>query len=231
MDELEEVGIEVFKIASFEITHLPLLEYVAMKGKPIILSTGMADLSDIETALDVIYKQGNRDVILLHCAINYPPQYEDLNLRAMKTMQQAFQRPVGFSDHTLDITTDIAAVALGACVIEKHFTLDSKLPGPDHPFALEPDELKAMIQPIRNMEKSLGSPIKKHTKAEEELYRIARRSLVTACKIPKGTKITKAMIAVKRPGYSIPTKLMDVVIGRIAKVNIDKDDILTWEMI
>lgn len=230
VDELEEVDMKAYKIASFEITHLPLLEYVSKTGKPIILSTGMANLSDIETALEVIYKHGNNQVVLLHCAINYPPRYEDLNLRAMETMRQAFQLPVGFSDHTLGITSDIAAVALGACVIEKHLTLDRTLPGPDHPFALEPDELKAMVDSIRNTEKALGSPIKKHTEAEKELYRIGRRSLVAACNIPKGTIITKDMIDVKRPGYGIPTKMIDVVIGKMAKVDIEEDDIITWEM-
>lgn len=231
VDELEEVGMLAYKIASFEITHLPLLEHAARTGKPIILSTGMADLSDIETALEVIYNQGNENVVLLHCAINYPPKYEDLNLRAMETMRHAFQVSVGFSDHTLGITSDIAAVALGACVIEKHFTLDRKLPGPDHPFALEPDELKAMIQAIRDTEAALGSPIKRHTQAEEEMYRLGRRSLVAAGNIPKGTTITREMIEVKRPGYGIHPKMLDVVIGRTAKVDIVEDDILTWNMV
>lgn len=231
VDELEGVRMVAYKIASFEITHLPLLEYVAKKGKPIILSTGMADLSDIELALDTIYKQGNKDVILLHCAVGYPPKYEDLNLRAMQTMRQAFQLPVGFSDHTLGITSDVAAIALRACVIEKHFTISRKLKGPDHPFALEPDELKNMVQAIRDTEASLGLPIKKHTLAEEEMYRLARRSLIAACNIPKGTVITKEMIHVKRPGYGIHPKMMNVVIGRVAKVAIKKDDILTWEMV
>jgi len=230
VDELDEFVL-AYKIASFEITHLPLLEYVAKKGKPIILSTGMADLSDIELALDTIYKQSNEDVILLHCAINYPVKYEDLNLRAMQTMRQAFQLPVGFSDHTLGITSDIAAVALGACVVEKHFTLSRKLKGPDHPFALEPDELKNMVQAIRDTEASLGSPIKKHTKAEEEVYRLGRRSLVAACNIPKAMKITREMLDVKRPGYGIHPKMINAVIGRVAKVHIEEDDILTWEMI
>lgn len=231
VDELEEVGMLAYKIASFEITHLPLLEHAARTGKPLILSTGMADLSDIEAALEVIYRQGNQNVGLLHCAINYPPKYEDLNLRAMETMRQAFQVPVGFSDHTLGIISAIAAVALGASVIEKHYTLDRKLPGPDHPFALEPDELKAMVQAIRDTEAALGSPIKKHTEAEEEMYRLGRRSLVAACNIPKGTTITREMIEVKRPGYGIPTKMLDVVVGRKAQVDIEEDDILTWEMV
>lgn len=231
VDELEEVGMVAYKVASFEITHLPLLQYVAKKEKPIILSTGMADLSDIELALDTIYKQGNRDVVLLHCTVGYPPKYKDLNLRVIQTMRQAFQLSVGLSDHTLGITLDIAAVALGACVIEKHFTISRKLKGPDHPFALEPDELKNMVQAIRDTEASLGSPVKKHTKSEEEMYKLARRSLVAACNIAKGTRITKEMLNVKRPGYGIHPKMMNVVIGRTTKVNIEEDDILTWKMI
>jgi len=230
VDELDEVKIPAFKIASFEITHLPLLRYTARKMKPIILSTGMADLSDIERALNVIYTEGNYEVILLHCAINYPPSYKDVHLRAMDTMRQAFQLPVGFSDHTMEFTADIAAVALGACVIEKHYTLDRKLPGPDHPFALEPDKLTHMVKAIRDTEDALGSPIKKHTEAEEEMYRLGRRSLIAACDIPKGTTLTETMIAVKRPGYGIATEMMDVLVGRMAKVDIEEDDILTWEM-
>lgn len=231
VDQLEEVGMAACKIASFEITHLPLLEYVAKKEKPIILSTGMADLGDIELALDTIYKQGNRNVILLHCAVGYPPKYEELNLRAMQTMRQAFQLPVGFSDHILGITSDIAAIALGACVIEKHFTISRKLKGPDHSFALEPNELKDMVKAIRDTEKGLGSPIKRHTPAEQDMYRLGRRSLIAACNIPRGTIITRQMIDVKRPGYGIHPKMMNVVIGRVAKVAIEKDDILTWEMV
>lgn len=231
VDELEEVGMVAYKMASFEITHLPLLEYVAKKEKPIILSTGMADLSDIELALDTIYKQGNREVILLHCAVGYPPKYEDLNLRAIQTMGQAFQLPVGFSDHTLGITSDIAAVALGVCVIEKHFTVSRTLKGPDHSFALEPNELKDMVKAIRDTEKALGSPIKRHTCAEQDMYRLGRRSLVAACNVPKGTVITRQMIDVKRPGYGIHPKMINVVVGRVAKVDIKEDDILTWEIV
>ena len=190
----------------------------------------MADLADIEKALEVIYAEGNHEVILLQCAINYPPSYKDIHLCAMDTMRRAFQLPIGFSDHTMGATADIAAVALGACVIEKHYTLDRKLPGPDHPFALEPDELKQMVKAIRDTEDALGSPVKRHTKAEEEMYRLGRRSLVAACKIPKGTILTEEMIAVKRPGYGIATAMMEIVVGRVARVDIEEDDVLTWEM-
>lgn len=230
VDELEAVGMQAYKIASYEITHLPLLKKAAETGKPLILSTGMADLSDIETALEVVYKAGNRDVILLHCAINYPPRFEDLNLRSIHTMKLAFDVPVGFSDHTMGISADIAAVALGACAIEKHFTTSRTLEGPDHSFAVEPQELTAMVRGIRETEKALGSTIKRRTQAEEEMYRLGRRSLVAGKAIPKGSVIKPAMIAVKRPGFGIPTKLMDLVVGRRAKINIGEDDILTWEM-
>jgi len=231
VDELEAVGVEAYKVASFEITHLPLLKKISATGLPIILSTGMANLEDIEVALAAIKAGGNSDVALLHCAIAYPPKFEDINLRAMDTMRQAFALPVGFSDHTMGHVTDVAAVARGACIIEKHFTLSRQQEGPDHPFSLEPAELKAMIEAIRQTEKILGSPLKQHTEAENELYRIARRSLVAAVDISAGTVITESMLAVKRPGFGIPVRHMEIVIGRVARRDIEEDDILTWEMI
>lgn len=231
VDQLEAVGVEAYKVASFEITHLPLLERIGRTGKPLILSTGMAGLADIEVAIEVFRGAGGTAVTLLHCAVAYPVRFEDIHLRAMDTLRQAFQVPVGFSDHTMGHTADVAAVARGACLLEKHFTLDRTQPGPDHPFALEPGELKEMVAAVRQTEAALGSPIKHHTPAEEELYRIARRSLVAARRIPAGTRITKAMIAVKRPGYGIPTRFLDVVVGRTARRDIEEDDILTWEMI
>ncbi|HPT46508.1 MAG TPA: N-acetylneuraminate synthase [Candidatus Rifleibacterium sp.] len=231
VDELEAAGVAAFKVASFEITHLPMLRKISATGRPIILSTGMANLEDIEVALAAIKEGGNSQVALLHCAIAYPPRYEDINLRAMDTMKQAFQLPVGFSDHTRGHITDVAAVARGACIIEKHFTLSRSMQGPDHPFSLEPAELKEMVEAIRQTEKILGSPVKQHSAAETELHRIARRSLVAAVKIARGTTISEELIAVKRPGFGIPVRHMQVVIGRTAKIDIDEDDILTWEMI
>lgn len=231
VDELESVNVSAYKVASFEITHLPMLKKISSTGKPIILSTGMADLDDIETALNAIKSGGNSEVALLHCAIAYPPEFENINLRAMDTMKQAFQCEVGFSDHTMGYVTDVAAVARGACIIEKHFTLSRKLEGPDHPFSLEPNELKEMVAAIRTTEKILGSSIKNHTKAEDEMYRIGRRSLVAATNIAKGTIITEKMIAVKRPGYGIQVKHMDIILGRKAVIDIEEDDILTWDMI
>lgn len=231
VDQLEAVGVPLYKVASFEITHLPMLRHIAQTNKPIILSTGMADLADIERALEAISSAGKSQVALLHCAINYPPDYADIHLRAMQTMRQAFDVPVGFSDHTLDIVCDVAAVALGACAIEKHYTADRSLPGPDHPFALEPDQLREMVASIRKTEQALGSPIKKHTRAEDELYRLARRSLVAARDIPAGATITADLLEVKRPGFGIPTHMQDIIIGRTAKRDIEEDEILTWDMI
>lgn len=231
VDELEQVGVAAYKVASFEITHLPMLKKISATGKPIILSTGMANLEDIEVALAAIEQGGSSSVALLHCAIAYPPRFEDIHLRAMDTMKQAFGLPVGFSDHTMGHVTDVAAVARGACIIEKHYTLSRNQKGPDHPFSLEPHELKAMVEAIRQTEAALGCSLKRPTEAEAEMHRIGRRSLVAACNIKAGTVISEEMIAVKRPGFGIATRHLDIVVGRRAIVDIEEDDILTWEMI
>lgn len=231
VDELAKVGMPAFKIASFEINHIPLIKHAARKKKPLLLSTGMADLTDIETAIAAAASAGNRQLALFHCAINYPPAFKDINLRAMETMRLAFDLPVGFSDHTLGHTVPVAAVALGARMIEKHFTLSRKLKGPDHPFALEPDELADMIRAVRETEAALGSSIKRRTPAEAELYKKARRGLVAACEIPKGKRITSKMLEVKRPGYGISPVDMSKVVGRRARRDLREDEILTWEML
>jgi len=231
VDLLHELDVPAFKVGSGEITNLPLLRYIAKKGKPIILSTGMSTLGEIEEALDVIRSEGVEDIILLHCVSNYPARIEDVNLRAMGTLKQAFKLPVGFSDHTLGITAPIAAVALGACVIEKHFTLDRNLPGPDHKASLEPDELKEMVKDIREVEKALGNGIKKPTKEEEEVKKVARKSIVAKVDISKGAIITEDMLDVKRPGTGIEPKYLKFIIGRKTKEDIKKDDVIRFEMI
>ena len=231
VDLLDELDVPAFKVASGEITNLPLLRYIAKKGKPIILSTGMSTLGEIEEALDVIRSEEVEDIILLHCVSNYPARVEDVNLRAMGTLKQAFKLPVGFSDHTLGITAPIAAVALGACVIEKHFTLDRNLPGPDHKASLEPDELKEMVKAIREVEKALGNGIKKPTKEEEKIKKVARRSIVAKVDISKGAIITEEMLDVKRPGTGIEPKYLKFIIGRKAKEDIKKDIIISLKMI
>jgi N-acetylneuraminate synthase/N,N'-diacetyllegionaminate synthase len=221
-----------FKIASFEITDLELIKYVAEKGKPMIISTGMANLGEIEDAISAIKSIGNKDIILLHCNSLYPTPVEIVNLKAIETMKVAFKIPIGFSDHTLGIHIPIAAVTIGACVIEKHFTLDRTLPGPDHSFAIEPDELKEMVKCIRDVEKARGSGIKEKSDLEsEEIYVKARRSIHAKINIPKGAKITRDMLVIKRPGYGIKPKFIDVVIGREAKRDIKEDEWIIWEMI
>ena len=230
-DLLEQLKVPVFKVGSGEITNFPLLKHIAKKEKPIILSTGMATLGEVEEALNVIRSEGVEDVILLHCVSNYPARIEDVNLRAMETLKQAFKNPVGFSDHTLGITAPIAAVALGACVIEKHFTLDRNSPGPDHKASLEPDELKEMVKTIRDVEKALGGGIKRPTKEEEEVKKVVRRSIVAKMDIFEGAIITEDMLDVKRPGMGIEPKYVDMVVGRKAKENIKRDEIITWKII
>lgn len=229
VDVLEEVGVPAYKIASYEVNHLPLIKRCAETGRPLLISTGMASLGDVEMALDTANAAGARDILVMHCAINYPPKFEDLNLRAIETLRSAFRIPIGWSDHTMGHTADVVAVALGACAIEKHFTLSRDQAGPDHPFAVEPQELAAMVTSIREAEDSLGSSVKRVTEAEQEMFRLGRRSLVAAHDLPAGHHITREDIAVKRPGYGIPVQHMDAVIGHETSVDIESDEPLSWD--
>ncbi|MCL6557482.1 MAG: N-acetylneuraminate synthase [Firmicutes bacterium] len=232
VDFLDDLGVPVFKVASGELVNYPFLKYVAAKGKPLIISTGMATLEEVGEALAVL--QGTRkgtEITLLHCTSNYPASYEEVNLRAMVSMRQVFGLPVGYSDHTLGIEVAVAAVALGACVIEKHFTLDRGMEGPDHQASLEPGELAAMISAIRNVEKSLGDGRKKPTPSELETMKVVRRSLVAACDIKAGEILTVDKLAIKRPGTGIPPKMVDSIVGRRARVDIPADTVLSWDMI
>jgi len=226
-DFLEDL-VPVYKISSTDLTNLPFLEYIAKKGKPIILSTGMATLGEIEEAVNTI-KKYNEDIILLHCITNYPADFEELNLRAIKTLEEAFKLPVGYSDHSLGIYAPIAAVTLGAVVIEKHFTIDKNLPGPDHKASLNPEELKEMVKAIRLTEKALGDGIKRPTFSEEKIKKVVRKSLVANVDIPKGSIIKREMVTIKRPGIGIEPKYLDVVAGKRARRDIKKDEVLRWE--
>jgi N-acetylneuraminate synthase len=203
-DMLDELGIAVFKIPSGEITNLPLIEHIARKGRPSIISTGMATLTEVRQAAEAFQAAGNRELALLHCVSNYPAASGDVNLRAMRTMAKAFEVPVGYSDHTLGIEIALASVALGACILEKHFTLDNDLPGPDHQASLEPGDLKEMVRAIRTIEAAMGSGEKGPASSEEETARVARRSLVAARKIPARTCLEGEMIAARRPGTGLP---------------------------
>jgi len=231
VDLLVKIGVPVLKIGSGEVTHLSLLKHAAKTGLPIILSTGMSTLGEVEDAVNNIHSQKNKDIILLHCTTNYPCKNTDANIRAMLTLRDVFQLPVGYSDHTLGITAAIAAVSLGACVIEKHFTLDKKLSGPDHKSSLEPDEFKELIKNIRIVEESLGDPIKKPLETEKEIIKIARKSIVANMDIKQGEVIKKNMLSYKRPGTGLPQKYMDIFVGKKAMIDIEKDTIITWDMI
>jgi N-acetylneuraminate synthase/N,N'-diacetyllegionaminate synthase len=228
VDLLDELGVPAFKVSSADLTNLPLLEYIAEKGKPILLSTGMGCLGEIEEAIATIKNTGNDDIILLHCVTNYPAKFESLNLRAIQTLKEAFKLPVGFSDHSLGIYAPIAAVALGAVVIEKHFTLNKNLPGPDHKASLEPKELEEMVKAIRLIEKALGNGIKKPSIEEEKIKKVVRRSIVAKVNIPKGSVITKDMIAIKRPGMGLPPKYYREIIGKRARRDIKADELIYW---
>lgn len=233
VDELAAIGVPAMKIASFEIVDLPLIRKAAGAGVPIIVSTGMASYGEIEDALRAIAQAGNENVVLLRCASVYPAPPEIMNLRAMDTMRQAFGVPVGLSDHTQGIAIPTAAAACGMDVLEKHFTLSRTMEGPDHPFAIEPDELRAMVSAVRDVESALGSGrLEGPSDAEKvEMYSLARRSLVAAIDIPTGTVIEERMLTVKRPGFGIAPKHLELVVGRTARVDIEADDIVTWEMV
>lgn len=225
---LNELGVNVFKVPSGEITNLPYLRKIGGLNKKIILSTGMSNLNEIKKALDVLIKAGaaKEKITLLHCNSEYPTPFEDVNLRAMLTIKEAFKVKVGYSDHTLGIEVPIAAVALGASVIEKHFTLDRNMKGPDHKASLEPRELKAMIKGIRNIEKALGSGIKKASCSERKNKIIARKSIVAARNISKGEYFTADNITTKRPASVLNPMKWDDVIGRVAKKNFKKDSLI-----
>lgn len=232
VDLLDDIGVPAFKIPSGEITNTPLLEYIAGKGKPIIVSTGMSDMNEIREAVEVIRKKDIRDITLLHCVTSYPTGIEDVNLRAMQTMRRSFKLPVGFSDHTAGFTASIAAAALGASIIEKHFTLDRNMSGPDHNASLEPGELKEMILAIRSVEKALGDGRKIPTKEERVMRDIARKKIVADTDICKGETIKNSMISVKRiDGKGLSPKYIDFVIGKKAKRDIRKDGAITRGML
>jgi N,N'-diacetyllegionaminate synthase len=221
----------VFKIASGDLTNLPFLELVASYSKPIIMSTGMATLEEVGEAMNAIRKKGNNKVILLHCVTNYPASLETINLRAMLTLEKVYGVPVGFSDHTVGFTGSIVAVSLGACVIEKHFTLDRNLPGPDHKASMEPGEFAEFVQVLRSIENALGNGIKKPTESEMKIREVARKSLVAKVDIQKGTTITEEMIEIKRPGIGIAPKNLRNIIGKKTKVTIKREQVLQLDML
>ena len=209
---LNTIDMPFWKVPSGEITNLPYLIALAETGKPMIISTGMCGMDEIDEALSLIKEKGVDDIKLLHCNTEYPTPFEDVNLRAMNTIRERFDLEVGYSDHTRGIEVPIAAVAMGATVIEKHFTLDRNMEGPDHKASLEPDELKAMVKAIRNIEQSFGTGIKEPSPSERKNIVVARKSIVAACDIKEGTVLSEENLAVKRPGDGIsPMKWFEVI--------------------
>ena len=223
---LHSLGLEIFKIPSGEITNLPYLRHIGSLGKRVILSTGMADIGEIEDALDVLTTAGTpkEKITVLHANTMYPTPMEDVNLKAMRTIACTFKCDVGYSDHTLGIEVPVAAVAMGAKVIEKHFTLDKTMEGPDHKASLEPYELGAMIKAIRNIEKALGSGIKKPSPSEKPNMEVARKSIVAARPIAKGECFTEENLTIKRPGNGMSPMRWDEIIGTIAQKEYETDE-------
>ena len=231
--ELDALDVPVLKIASFEIGDLPLIRAAAATGRPVIVSTGMSTLAEVEDALAAAAGAGAPAVGLMQCTSIYPAPARLANLRAMDTMREAFRVPVGLSDHTAGLAVPIASAALGAAFVEKHFTLDRTMDGPDHPFAIEPDELRALVAGIREANDARGDGRKRGPSPEEreEMYTMARRSLVITRDLPAGTVLDPDMITTKRPGFGIAPKHLDLVMGRSLKVDVEEDEILTWEMV
>lgn len=228
IDLLDYLGLEIFKIPSGEITNLPYLRKIGSLKKKIILSTGMCNLGEIEDALGILVEAGTakENITVLHCNTEYPTPYEDVNLLAMLMIKNSFGVDIGYSDHTLGIEVPIAAVALGAKIIEKHFTLDRKMLGPDHKASLEPDELKRMVECIRNIEQALGDGIKKPSPSEEKNKVVARKSIVAAKNIRKDEIFTEENLAVKRPGYGVNPMEWDRILGKKAKKDFQKDELI-----
>lgn len=223
---LIDLDVETIKLPSGEITNYPLLKKSAETGKRIILSTGMSNLEEIRDAVKALKTNGTEEIILLHCNTQYPTPYEDVNLNAMKTISEATGLSVGYSDHTRGIAVPIAAVAMGATVIEKHFTLDRNMEGPDHKASLEPHELKAMVSAIRNVEKAMGDGVKEPSKSEKENIGIARKSIVARKKIKKGEKFTEQNITTKRPGTGINPMRWNEILGTVAIRDFDEDELI-----
>lgn len=225
---LSKFGIEIFKIPSGEITNLPYLRKVGSLKKKIILSTGMSNLAEIGSALEILITAGTPKckITVLHCNTEYPTPFKDINLRAMIRIKEAFNVKVGYSDHSAGIEVPIAAVALGASVIEKHFTMNKNMKGPDHKASLEPAELKTMVMAIRNIEMSLGNGVKKPSSSEQKNILIARKSIVASRFIKKGDIFSEANITTKRPGTGISPMKWDEVLGREAKINFKVDELI-----
>ena len=228
IDYLHSLNLSLWKIPSGEITNYPYIKKIAQYGEPVILSTGMCELDDVSAAMNALIKNGacREKITILHCNTEYPTPYEDVNLKAMLELQEQYKVKVGYSDHTRGIEVPIAAVALGAIVIEKHFTLDRNMPGPDHKASLEPEELKAMVSAIRHIEQALGDGHKVVSPSEKKNIAIARKSIVAACPIKKGEVLTEQNLTVKRPGTGISPMRWEEVLGTNAIKDFKEEDLI-----
>lgn len=230
-DLLERIGVSVFKIPSGELTNLPFLAHVAKKGKPLIMSTGMATLKEVTTAVRTVRRSGNTKLVLLHCVSAYPAEPKDMNLRAMETLHRCFNVPVGLSDHTIGSAVAIAAVALGATVIEKHITVGRSLKGPDHSFSLMPDEFKRLVADIRSVEAARGDGRKKPVRAETRIASISRRSLFVARPLLRGERLDRSAVAILRPGTGLGPEVLPSLLGRRLVRSVASGRMLTREML
>lgn len=231
VDLLEKCQVPFFKVASMDINNFQLLNYLADKGKPVILSTGMATLSEVDRALELVAKKGCKEMALLHCISIYPPAYEDINLNNITMMQKTFGIPIGFSDHTIGFSIPLASVALGSCIIEKHFTTDKNLPGWDHEISADPHEMEIICRESSNIAKSMGTFVKVVSKAEQEKKMKFRRSAVFTKNLKSGHVLSIDDLTSKRPGTGISPDLIDQLIGRKLTVDIEEDMLVKWDYI
>ena len=227
VDLLEDLDVQAYKLGSGELTNFELIDYVQKTGKPIIFSTGMATLDEIKETYGFIKDKNN--AIFLHCITGYPTCYEEANLNFIKTLQKELDVPIGFSDHSPGIELPIAAVALGACVVEKHFTIDKTLEGPDHKASLNPNEFKAMVDAIRNVELAMGDGIRKFSENELEIKKVARKSIVLNCDLSKESLIERSMLSIKRPGTGIEPKYINDIVGKKVKCDLNSETVLQWD--
>lgn len=226
---LIDLDVPLIKVGSTEVTNYFFLEKIASSNKKVILSTGMSTLGEVEKALEIMWATGNQNIELMHCTTDYPTAIEDVNLRAMVTLRDAFHVPVGYSDHTLGNEAAISAVVLGAVCIEKHITLDRNMDGPDHKASMPPVEFKEYVKAIRNTEKLLGDGIKRPTKNEIKIMQQVRRSILAKEELKKGTVLTKEMFCYKRPGTGIAPEYAELLVGRVLSRDISKEEIITWD--
>jgi|OM-RGC.v1.004686996 sialic acid synthase SpsE len=227
VDLLNELGVDFFKVASMDINNYPLLKYLAQFDKPILLSTGMANLGEIEKAVKIIEGEGNSKIIILHCVAIYPPENKDLNLRNITMLQNTFKYPIGFSDHSIGFTAPLASIALGACIIEKHFTTDKNLPGWDHEISVNPEEMKIIVDGSKHINQSLGNLKRTVSKAEEEMKKKFRRSVIVNKNLKAGDIIKKDDISLKRPGTGFSPDEIKFILGKKLKKDIEADCLLT----